>query len=120
LVQELKEEASLAENAFVSRMVAGMGNVESRNRFRVLAEGIFDELLERTGAPWRTLDESERGFKEFEALIGNNGVLAGIIAEVIRKRHLRYRQEDIPFIVRAFQQSYNRGHFDELESQFKT
>lgn len=120
LEQEFKEEANADENAFVRRMVTGMGNAESRNRFRVLAESIHDELLERIGAPWRTADEFERGFKEFEELIGNDASMVGIIAEVIGKRHLRYRQEDIPIILKAFRQSYDRGHFDDLASGFGT
>lgn len=120
LEQEFKEEVNADENAFVRRMVTGMGNAESRNRFRVLAESIHDELLERTGAPWRTANEFERGFKEFQGLIGSDGALAEIIAGVIRKRHLRYRQEDIPVILKAFRQSYDRGHFDDLGSEFYT
>ncbi len=120
LEQEFKEEANADEIAFVTRMVAGMGHADSKNRYRLLAESIFAELLEKTGAPWGTADEFERGFREFEELIGNDGALAGIIADVIRKRHFRYRQEDIPFILKAFKQSYDRGHFNDLQSEFST
>lgn len=120
LEQEIKEEVNTDENEFVRRMITGMGNTESKNRYRALAESIYAELLEKTGAPWRNADEFERGFREFEELIGNDGALAGIISDVIRERRFRYRQEDIPFILKAFRQSYNHGHFEDLESEFST
>ena len=120
LEARIEKEIQSEEDKFIGSMVKAMSNEESKHRYRILGEDIFDMLLEEAGAPWSTGNEFEKGFKLFDELVQNDKTLYDIINKIIKSRHLKYTDAQIPLIMKAFRKSFDLGHFVNLESGFAT
>jgi len=116
LGKKIEQKEKAAEQHFVHNMRERMGKRSSKER--ALGERIFLLLLEQAEAPWRDVDEWEKGIKEFERLIESDHDLDNIIRKAIKRR--KYSAQDVSLIREAFRAATSDGHFEELEGEFYT
>jgi len=117
LEEKLTDDMQSAEETFVRMTVKQMGH-GLRRKYRRLAEDIYYDLLELIGAPFRTLDDSEKGLKELERLVLDDNTLRKLILK--NKRSLKLTDEQVEWTINAFRKSYESGHFEELNAEFGT
>lgn len=117
LEEKLTEDMQSAEETFVRMTVKQMGS-GLRRKYRRLAEDIYYHLLEIIGAPFRTLEDSERGLEELERIVLDDNLLRKLILK--NKRRLKLTDEQVEWTIKAFKKSYESGHFEELNAEFGT
>jgi|GEM_PF-4971068 len=111
--EERKEEM---EDKVARRMARAMAG--GRNKWRRIAEKIFDLLLEDAGAPFPAEDAGE-GPARFEALIENDNDLRRIVEKAIKSS--KAGEFSVSILMKAFREAYGDGRFfDDLTMQFYT
>lgn len=117
LEEKVTEDMQTAEEAFVRMAVPHMAD-GSKHKFRRLAESIYEDLLEMVGAPFRDADDIEEGVKQLELKIQDDKLLRELIIKNRRKQ--KFTDEEILWMVKAFQKAFEHGHFEELNAGFGT
>ena len=116
LQEDFKEEIETDKDKFVKDLVERMGDDESKHSYRVLGEDIYSDLVEMAGGPLSKGEDITEGIKRLEKLMEDDKVLIGII----KKNKPSYNKDKIDSVMKAFRESYDLGHFMELENLFAT
>ena len=116
LEEKIEEEISKVEDDFVVEVLKEMGDMYSKHEFRILAEDIFDSLVQLVEKNMKDRDDTGDNIESFEKFLNDGKSLK----KIIKRKKKKYSEEQINVVAIAFIKSYNNGHFENLEEDYTT
>ena len=98
------------ESKFISKMVKGTEDPESKSQHRKLAEQIYDTLANLVHSHVTSRDPLNN-LKALERLIANDSVMIS----VIRRCRPKYTDEKVRWVMQAFRKAFDLAHFEAWE-----
>ena len=114
--EKIEEEISKVEDDFVVEVLKEMGDMYSKHEFRILAEDIFDSLVQLVEKNMKDRDDTGDNIESFEKFLNDGKSLK----KIIKRKKKKYSEEQINVVAIAFIKSYNNGHFENLEEDYTT
>ncbi len=109
LEEQFHEAVETAEETFAQKVVALL-HEGSKSDYRKLAELIYEDLADQTGAPFSKFEEVDLALTKIDQMASNESILTTII----KRLRPRYNPSKIKSIVIAFQKAHRDGHFEGL------
>lgn len=114
LQKKIKEEKETDEEIFAEEMAKGMGPVETKRKYRLLAESIFYELADIVGGPTSEHMYMEDGLDQMKQLISDETIMY----KLIKKLRPKYDKFTIRSTVIAFRKAFTLHHLEEFYADF--